>query len=172
MGEVVALRELQTLDERAVIRTLEVLRNRVAERFPTRGLTKTASHLLDVSRVAAMEAAQLREPYWGMRLVPIVAIAGAFAGFGVLYRFFSVILDQKIGLAEFTQGLEATLNIILIAGIAIGFIFAAGEPQEANGGAERPLPAARHQPRYRHASAHQGSGSDRGQGAHQLLAIA
>jgi hypothetical protein len=115
------LREHQTLDERAIIRTLETLRNRVAERFPTRGLTLTVSHLLDLSRITAKEAADLQKPYWGMRLVPLIAIAGAIAGFGVLYGIFSVILDQPVGLAEFTQGLEAALNIILIAGIAIGF---------------------------------------------------
>jgi hypothetical protein len=115
------MKELQTLDERAIIRTLEVLRNRVAERFPTRGLTHTVSHLLDLSRTTATEASNLRRPYWGMRLVPLVAIAGAAVAFGVLYGIFRVIPDQQIGLAEFTQGLEATLNIILIAGIAIGF---------------------------------------------------
>ena len=115
------MKDLQTLDDRAVIRTLEVLRNRVAERFPTRGLTQTASHLLDLARITADEAADLRRPYWGMRFVPIIAIAGALAGFGVLYQIFSIIPDQQVGLAEFTQGLEAALNIILIAGIAIGF---------------------------------------------------
>jgi hypothetical protein len=115
------VRELETLDDRAIIRTLEVLRNRVAERFPTRGIMRIASHLLDLSRITATEAADLQRPYWGMRLVPLLAIAGAVAAFGVLYGIFRVILDQEVGLAEFTQGLEATLNIILIAGIAIGF---------------------------------------------------
>jgi hypothetical protein len=115
------LRELHTLDERDIIRTLEVLRNRVAERFPTRGLTKTASHLLDLSRVTAAEAAALRNPYWAMRLVPILAIAFALAGFGMLYRLFTVIPNKEMSLADFAQGLDATLNIILISGIAIGF---------------------------------------------------
>jgi hypothetical protein len=115
------VKDLQSLDERAVIRTLEVLRNRVAERFPTRGLTQTVSHLLDLSRITATEAASLRDPYWGMRFVPILAIIGAFVGFGILYRFFTVIPDKEMDLSQFAQGLEAALNIILIAGIAIGF---------------------------------------------------
>ena len=115
------MEDRHTLDERAIIRTLEVLRSRIAERFPTRGLTRTASHLLDLARVAGKEAADLREPNWGMRLIPLLAIAGAVAGFVVLYNIFSVITDRQLGLADFTQGLDATLNIILIAGIAIGF---------------------------------------------------
>jgi hypothetical protein len=85
------------------------------------GFTQTVSHLLDLSRTTAAEASNLRRPYWGMRLVPLVAIAGAAVAFGMLYGIFRVIPDQQIGLAEFTQGLEASLNIILIAGIAIGF---------------------------------------------------
>lgn len=117
------VKELQTLDERAIIRTLEVLRNRVAERFPTRGLTQTASHLLDVSRITAAEAAGLRKPHWGIRVVSFLAVLAALAGFGVLFGFFSVILDREIGLAEFAQGLEAALSIILISGIIIGFFF-------------------------------------------------
>jgi hypothetical protein len=84
------------LDDRAIIRTVEVLRNRIAERFPTRGLTRIATHLQDLARVTAAETSDLKRPYWGMRLVPVLAIAGAIAAFGML-------------------------NIILIAGIAIGF---------------------------------------------------
>jgi hypothetical protein len=115
------MRDLESLDDGAIISTLEVLRSRIAERFPTRGITRIASHLVDLSRITAAETTDLERPYWGMRLVPLLAIAGALVAFGVLYGLFRVILDQEVGLAEFTQGLEATLNIILIAAIAIGF---------------------------------------------------
>lgn len=116
------MRELQTLDERSIIKTLEVLRNRVAERFPTRGLTQTAIHLLDLARITAAEAAELRRPYWGLRFISFLAILAGLSGFALLYGFFSVILESQVRLAEFAQGLEATLNIILIAGIIIGFV--------------------------------------------------
>jgi hypothetical protein len=115
------VRELERLDERAIIRTLEVLRNRVVERFPTRGLAQIVSHLLDLSRLTAAEAHDLRQPYWGMRFISLLAILGGLAGFAALYRFFRIIMDEPVGLAEFTQGLEAALNIILISGLVIGF---------------------------------------------------
>ncbi len=115
------MRDLESLDDGAIISTLEVLRSRIAERFPTRGITRIASHLVDLSRITAAETTDLERPYWGMRLVPLLAITGALVAFGVLYGLVRVILDQEVGLAEFTQGLEATLNIILIAAIAIGF---------------------------------------------------
>jgi hypothetical protein len=115
------VKSLEKLDERAIIRTLEVLRNRVVERFPTRGLANIVSHLLDLSRVTAAEARDLRQPYWGMRFISLLAIIGGLAGFVMLYRFFRIIMDEQVGLAEFTQGLEATLSIILISGLVIGF---------------------------------------------------
>lgn len=115
------MRELEKLDERAIIHTAELLRKRVAERFPERGLYKIVAHLLDLSRITAAEAGNLREPYWGMRFISVLAILGGLAGFGLLYRFFRIIMEEQVGLAEFTQGLEATLSILLIAGLVIGF---------------------------------------------------
>lgn len=114
------LKEQRTLDERAIIRTLEVLRNRVAERFPTRGLTHTVSHLLDVARITSAEAAALSQPYWGLRLLSILAIMAGVAGFLVLFELFSVAFNKEMQLSEFAQALEASLNIILIAGLIIG----------------------------------------------------
>jgi hypothetical protein len=115
------MKHLQTLDEREIIRTLEVLRSRVAERFPTRGLTATVSHLLDLSRVTAREAEALRRRHWGLRLFSvIILLAGAF-GFAKLISFYRVFFGGDIGLSELTQGLEATLNIMLICGIIIVF---------------------------------------------------
>ncbi len=115
------MKHLQTLDEREIIRTVGLLHKRVAERFPTRGLTATAAHLLDLSRVTAREAQALRHRHWGLRFFSIlVLVAGAF-GFARLISFYRVLLGGDIGLSELTQGLEATLNIMLICGIIIVF---------------------------------------------------
>ena len=43
-------REYQTLDETAIIETIDRLKARVAERFPARGLTQTAGFLADLTR--------------------------------------------------------------------------------------------------------------------------
>jgi hypothetical protein len=115
------VRELEKLDEHAIIRTLEMLRNRVAERFPGRGLTKIVIHLLDLSRMTTGETANLSRPHWGLRSISLLAIIGGLIAFGYLYRFFRIIMEEQVGLGEFTQGLEATLNIILISGLVIGF---------------------------------------------------
>jgi hypothetical protein len=112
----------QTLDERAIIKTLEVLRSRVAERFPTRGLAKTAAHLVDLARVSARESGVLRERHWGLRAISIGFLAAGIVGFVKLINiYYTLELGGAIRLTEFTQGLDATLNIMLICGLAIGF---------------------------------------------------
>jgi hypothetical protein len=113
--------EYQTLDERAIIKSLETLRNRVAERFPTRGLTQTVSHLLDISRPTAQDAASLGRRHWGLRLLSIVAIlAGIYAFFQLIF-YYRLHLGAELALTEFTQTLEAALNILLLSGLFIAF---------------------------------------------------
>jgi hypothetical protein len=116
---------VQTLDEREIIKQIEILRNRIAERFPTRELLRTAANLLDVSRVSAKEAASLRDRYWGLRLISMIVIGG---GVCLFYKLFYVFYDKvnvggAIPLPDLAQGLEATLNIMLICGIILLFFW-------------------------------------------------
>jgi hypothetical protein len=112
----------RTLDERVIIRTLEVLRNRVFERFPTRGLAKTAGYLVDAARRTSEDAALLAQKRWGLRLLSLVIMGAGAASFVWLVRFYSNLeFSRVLTLPEFTQGLDATLNIMLICGLAVGF---------------------------------------------------
>jgi hypothetical protein len=113
--------EFQTLDDRAIIRQLGTLRNRIAERFPTRGLTQTATHLSDISRPTARDAASLGKTHWGLRVLSVIAIAGAVAALIQLGVFFRVQVSNELQLTEFTQALEAALNIVLLSGVFIIF---------------------------------------------------
>jgi hypothetical protein len=113
--------EHQTLDSRAVIRSLEKLRSRVAERFPTRGLAETAAHLVDLARPTARDAASLGQTYWGLRTLAVLAIGlGGYAFFQLLV-FYRPTVSDAVELTQFTQALEAALNILLISGIFIAF---------------------------------------------------
>jgi hypothetical protein len=114
----------ETLDEREVIRILEVLRNRIAERFPTRNLTKTAMQLLDIARVTASEAEGLRYPNWPLRILWIIVTAIGFWGLGMLIKSqYVIFISTEKELTEFAQGLEATFNIVAICSIVIFFCF-------------------------------------------------
>lgn len=113
--------EYQTLDERAIIKQLGVLRSRVAERFPTRGLTATVAHLADVARPTAREAASLGKSNWALRLLSAVVILGGAYGFYELSVLYRLSVGGDVALTEFAQGLEAALNIMLITGLIILF---------------------------------------------------
>lgn len=113
--------ETQTLDERAIIRQLQALRNRSAERFPTRGLTQTIGHLLDMARPAAREATSLRKTHWPLRILSFVAIGSAIAGLIRLADFYEITLGGQSNATEFTQAVDAALNIILLSGVFIVF---------------------------------------------------
>jgi hypothetical protein len=117
-------KELQTLDERSIIRTLEILRNRVAERFPTRGLTQTMIHMLDLARISAREAKELRHPNWALRVVWIAVSAAGFAGMLYLFKSrYTVFVSPEMEFIEFAQGLEATFNILAICSLVMFFCF-------------------------------------------------
>lgn len=115
--------EFQTLDERAIVRHLQALRSRVAERFPTRGLTQTATHLSDISRPAAREAAALGKTQWSLRILSILAILAGVAGLVRLGFFYRLEIggDTPLRATEFTQALEAALNIVLLSALFIAF---------------------------------------------------
>lgn len=113
--------EFQTLDERAIIKRLETMRSRVAERFPTRGLTLTATHLSDIGRPTAREASSLKRTNWGLRILSILAIAGGIAGLLQLATLYELTVGGPVNLTEFTQAIEAALNIILLSGLFIIF---------------------------------------------------
>ena len=113
--------EFQTLDDRAIIRQLGELRNRVAERFPTRGLTQTVSHLVDIARPTAREAASLREPQWGLRILSVLPILAAAYGFYLLIDYYHLSFEGALAFTEFTQALDAAFNILLLSGLFIAF---------------------------------------------------
>lgn len=115
------MNRFQTLDERAIIKTLEVLRNRIAERFPARGLAHIAADLVDLARVSAREAASLRQRQWGLHMLSIAIVAAGLLGFVYLLQFFRVLVEGEMRLNDFTQGLDASLNILLICGLVIAF---------------------------------------------------
>jgi hypothetical protein len=113
--------EFQTLDDKAIIKQLEELRIRVAERFPTRGLTKTVTHLCNIARPTAREAQSLRNKIWWMRILSIlVFVAGAY-GFYRLFSYYEVSIGGSLAFTEFAQALDAGLNIFLLSGLFILF---------------------------------------------------
>lgn len=113
----------ETLDERSILKQLQALRARSAERFPTRGLTQSIGHLLDMARPAAREAKSLRKTNWPLRILSFVAIGSAIAGLSKVIGYYEITLGGRSNITEFTQAVDAALNIIILSGVFILFFF-------------------------------------------------
>lgn len=114
--------EYHTLDEGAILRTMEILARRVAERFPTRGLAQTATYLIELARKSAREARSLGAPNWVSRILLVLALAAGVYGF---YAVRDLVPDLRTGpltASEFAQGLEASFNIVVLVSIAVFFL--------------------------------------------------
>jgi hypothetical protein len=114
--------EYHTLDEHAILRTVDALQRRVSERFPERGLAQSASYLTHLAGKAAREARDLRHPNWIARLLAVVAIAAGAYGFYELRSLLPNLRGGAINLSELAQGLEASFNILIICGLVVLFM--------------------------------------------------
>jgi hypothetical protein len=111
--------QYRTLDPAYIIDTAERLHERVAARFPEAGLRRVSAELVSLSRDLAESARLLEQPIWWLRAITAAAvIAGA-----TLFIFVGTILpfDRFVegGAAQSVQGIEASLNTLLLAGLGL-----------------------------------------------------
>jgi hypothetical protein len=113
-------RRYRRIDPRLVIETAEKLDQRVGERFPESGLGRVAAELVTLSNDIATSAKALEAPIWWVRiLIGLAILAGAsmFIFVGTIFTFDRISSDEAF---DFVQGLEASINTILLAGL--GFL--------------------------------------------------
>jgi len=110
----------RTLNPALIIATARTLEQRVAARFPDSGLRRVAQELVDLSRDLATSAKALEAPIWWVRALVALVVAG-----GVLvFVFVGTVLpiDRISGsedVVESVQGIEASINTILLAGLGL-----------------------------------------------------
>ena len=112
----------RNLDAEKIIETVRRLRDRIRERFPEAGLGRVAEDLLRVAEKSAVKAEAIARPLLPLR-----------AGIGFLVLVFLLILGWiaihlKISPAidrfsELLQALDAAMNLVLLIGGAIFFLF-------------------------------------------------
>ncbi|MGE0279316.1 MAG: hypothetical protein AB7P20_01705 [Rhizobiaceae bacterium] len=110
----------RSLDPERIIATAERLRTRIVERFPESSLRGVANELVDLSRDLAVEAERLKAPIWWLRiLVGLAILAGAsvFLFVGTVLPFDRISGNSNV--VESVQGIEASLNTIILAGIGL-----------------------------------------------------
>jgi len=106
------------LDAEMIIQTADVLRHRIAERFPQAGLTKVAQDFVRLARDTRADALRLEEPIVWLRIVVAIAFVAGAATFAFVGTFISFDASTERGLG-FVEGVEAAINTIVLA--AVGF---------------------------------------------------
>jgi hypothetical protein len=108
------------LNERLLLRTLEVLVRRIEERFPDSGLGKVGRELLALGNDAAVNTAWLRRPIWPLRIATYASLVAA----GILLVAAIAVLPEfrMEGWSEFFQGTEALVQDVVFLGIAAYFV--------------------------------------------------
>lgn len=109
----------RSLDPVRITATAEQLAERVKERFPGNGLCGVAQELAILSRDAAKDAQDLSKPILWLRLLTGLCVAGGMLVFIFVGTFLS--FDKiSTGAFDFVQGIEASINTIVLA--IVGFV--------------------------------------------------
>ena len=116
----------RTLNPDKIIATAETISMRISERFPQSGLARVGSELVAIARDAKSNAEALAKPIWWLRAVVIATmVAGAlvFAFVGTFLSFDRVGSDGF----DFVQGIEASINMLVLVGIGFVTLYKAEE---------------------------------------------
>jgi hypothetical protein len=111
----------RNLSSGKIIETLIVLGERINQRFPKSGLYAVCEELVQMARQTSARASAIARPVlWLRLLLAVVAVASAFVVYALVA--WAIHLHASNELAGVLQGLEATVNLILIGGGAALFL--------------------------------------------------
>lgn len=115
----------QQLDPAHIVKTLVRLQERIESRFPSAGLSKVCTQLLETSNATIEQAARLATPNWPLRIaVGAIIVAGAIAQY-LAADFLH--LDEFEANVGFLQSLEAAVNLLILFGGAAWFLMSLEE---------------------------------------------
>jgi hypothetical protein len=111
----------RSVDPKAVVSTIERLRDRVLERLPGSGLSRVAQELHDVARTSAERAVWSAKPLLWLRIamgfLGLVVVAGIFAAVQALR-----VPSAVPGAIELVQAVESSVNDIVFVGVGLYFL--------------------------------------------------
>ncbi|MBL8537618.1 MAG: hypothetical protein JNM59_09485 [Hyphomonadaceae bacterium] len=111
----------QHLSAARILQTLEKLRARIVARFPNAGLAGVSAELIDTARFCAHDAAQLARPRLVWRLAALLLVAAGAAAQIAALRYLHVDA-QGLSAADWVQGLEAAVNLLILFGGGVWFV--------------------------------------------------
>ena len=111
----------RSLDSVQILTTLRRLEQRIAERFPARGILSICQDLIAIGEQAQVRAVRLARPNVLLRALVYLVIAAALAGLIVITWSIKVQVGNTEIFGLF-QGVEAAANIVVLLGAALFFL--------------------------------------------------
>lgn len=111
----------RTLNPDQIVKTLEQLDRRIAERFPGAGLTRVCSELLEVSRGAKARVEKISRPNMVIRLSVAAVLVTGLAVLGYVGTIIEFKADAE-NLFGVLEGIDAAVNTLVVMGAGVFFL--------------------------------------------------
>jgi hypothetical protein len=112
----------RALDPAKVIDTIELLRQRIAERFPGAGLVGVATELLAIAKENSARAERIFRRNIPLRVAIFALLAAGLAGLLWILRLIDFSRTSADNVYSVLQGIEAAANLIVLIGAALFFL--------------------------------------------------
>jgi hypothetical protein len=111
----------RTLDPDKIVATLEQLERRISERFPGAGLLRVCSELIAVAGESRARTSILTRPNLALRSISVLVVLAGIAALIYVARLINI-HGANTELFGMMQGIEATVNLLLVVGAAVLFL--------------------------------------------------
>ena len=111
-----------TLNPALIIKTLDALHERIAQRFPAAGLTGVCGDLCAVARKSHARAEAIARPAYLLRTVTLLLILIGLGTLLYIGRLLVATQQTSSDLFSTIQAVDATFNIAILTGAAIFFL--------------------------------------------------
>ena len=113
----------RSLDPGKVIQTIELLRNRIRERFPGAGLGEVCAELLVIAGQNSDRAERISRRNVPLRIGIFALLAMGAVGLAWIVSLFYLVPRSAENVYTVLQGLEAAANLLVLMGAGVFFLF-------------------------------------------------
>ena len=111
-----------SLEPEHIIKTIQVLENRINERFPGAGLTQVCEDLLEIAQQAKKRSIAIGRPMFGVRVLSGFVILGILASVAYGARLIRI-PNRPIPASEFIQVIDAGFSALVLISALLVFLF-------------------------------------------------
>ncbi|MFM9939052.1 MAG: hypothetical protein ACKVP7_06115 [Hyphomicrobiaceae bacterium] len=112
----------RALDPEKIVSQLEQLERRINERFPGAGLARVCTELITVARESHARVERIGRRNWALRISVLVLLLACVVLIGWIGRYIDFSKTNADSVYSVLQGIEATMNIVVLMGVAVLFL--------------------------------------------------